>query len=110
MLRATWPQAGCVRDRSTPPDLKDFGARLRKARSEEESSEAVPRQPGAMGLAFRLATEMAAALFVGGVLGWVVDSRFGTRPWGLLALLALGAVAGTVAAFREARRLSPPEG
>lgn len=97
-----------MRGNSKPSDLKELGKRLRKARGEPESPEASPQYPRAMGLAFRLATEMGAALFVGGVLGWGIDSWLGTRPWGLIGLLVLGAIAGTVAAFREAKRLSAP--
>lgn len=90
-----------------PPDLKGLNDRLRKARGPEGDSPDEPETgPNQMRLAFRMATEMAAALFVGGLLGWVIDSQFGTRPWGLLILLVLGAAAGMRGAFREAKRLS----
>ena len=94
-------------DEPQPPDLKDLSNRLRKARSREDHSPDGARpDPSQMGLALRVVTEMAAALFVGGLLGWVIDSQFGTRPWGLLILLVLGAAAGMRGAFREANRLS----
>ena len=63
-----------------------------------------------MGVAFRLATEMAAALVVGGLIGWFIDRQFGTEPWALLVLLVLGAAAGILGAFREAKRLSNAPG
>ena len=54
----------------------------------------------------RLATEMAAALAVGAVIGWFLDSWLGTRPWLLLLFLVLGMAAGTMNAYRTATRLS----
>lgn len=90
-----------------PPDLRNLGDRLRQARGRSEGTPTDPeRPPNQMGLALRVVTEMAAALFVGGMLGYGIDSWLGTRPWGLLILLVLGAAAGMRGAFREARRAS----
>ena len=91
-----------------PPDLKTLAERLRRARSEPDAD--APRAGAggqAMGLAFRMATELVAALAVGGVLGWWADRWLGTRPWGLVVLLVLGAAAGVMGAFREAGRWNP---
>ena len=88
-----------------PPDLKDISDRLHNARGKEETS-GPGAAPAGMGAAFRMATEMVAALVVGGLLGWFIDGWLGTQPWGLVVMLALGAAAGTLAAFREAQRLS----
>lgn len=41
-----------------------------------------------------LSTEFIAGVVAGGVLGWIVDHSFGTKPWGLIVLLMLGFVAG----------------
>lgn len=41
-----------------------------------------------------LSTEFVAGVVAGGVLGWIVDRSFGTKPWGLIVLLMLGFVAG----------------
>ena len=98
-----------VTDEPQPPDLKDLSDRLSKARRREDRSPDDARpEPNQMGLALQVITEMAAALFVGGLLGWLVDTQFGTRPWGLLILLVLGAVAGMRGAFRKARQYGGP--
>ena len=90
-------------------DLKDLDSRLRRVRTREEEKSSEPRaEVGQMGIAFRMATEMAAGLMVGGVLGWWIDSWLNTRPWGLLLLLVLGAAAGTRGAFREAQKWGSP--
>lgn len=57
-----------------------------------------------LGQAVRIGTELLAALIVGGGLGWVVDTYLlGTDPWGMVAGLALGAVAGIRSAYRSAQ-------
>ncbi len=85
-----------------PPSLEDLDKRLRKARRAQDKPESPPLGP--VGQLLRLATEMAAALFVGGVLGWFLDQWLGTRPWLLLLLLILCGVAGTMNAYRTAKR------
>jgi ATP synthase protein I len=47
-----------------------------------------------VGLGFKMASDFTAAVIVGLVLGWGVDALFHTSPWGLLACLLLGFVAG----------------
>ena len=94
-------------DEPQPPDLKDFSDRLRKARDEDfppPGQDAAANSRG-MGIAFRMATEMVAALLVGGGLGWFLDRWLKTSPWLLLAGLALGVASGMVNAFREAKRI-----
>ena len=90
-----------------PPDLKDFSDRLRKARGEEAPG---PRLGSAVdsrgyGMAVRMATELVAALLVGGGMGWLLDRWLGTRPWLFLVLLAFGFASGIITAFREAKRM-----
>jgi ATP synthase protein I len=87
-----------------PPSLEDLDERLRKARSAQEQPDS-PSRSGPIGQALRLATEMAAALVVGAVIGWFLDEWLGTRPWLLLLFLALGMAAGTMNAYRVALRL-----
>lgn len=89
-----------------PKDLGEFSDRLRRAQGIEKKPEGP--QGGVysrgLGMAFRLATEMVAALFVGGAIGWFLDRWLGTRPWLLLVFLTLGMAAGTLNAYRAARR------
>ena len=63
------------------PSLEDLDSRLRKARGGNESGNR-GRLPGTrLGQALHLAIEMAAALAVGGGIGWLLDEWLGTRPW-----------------------------
>ena len=94
----------------SPPSLEDLDERLRKARSAQEHPD-TPSRSGPVGQAMRLATEMAAALVVGGVIGWFLDSWLDTKPWLLLLFLVLGLTAGMMNAYRVAMRLNraPPD-
>jgi ATP synthase protein I len=55
-----------------------------------------------IGLALRLAVDLVAGVLLGGALGWGFDRLFGTSPWGLMVLLLLGFIAGTLNVLRSA--------
>ena len=57
-----------------------------------------------LGQALRVGTDLLAALIVGGGLGWVIDTYLlSFTPWGLVAGLILGLVAGIRNAYRAAQ-------
>jgi ATP synthase protein I len=90
-----------------PPDpLARLGAEIDQARRERLRPGANGRKApssGALGLGFRVAIELVAALCVGLALGWVFDRALGTRPWGLIAFFFLGSAAGMLNVFRAAK-------
>jgi ATP synthase protein I len=58
-----------------------------------------------LGQAVRIATDLLAALIVGGALGWVCDTyAFDSTPWGMIGGLVLGLVAGMRNAYRSVQR------
>ncbi|MBX2805950.1 MAG: AtpZ/AtpI family protein [Hyphomicrobiales bacterium] len=59
----------------------------------------------AMGIAFRIATDLVAGVAVGGFLGWLLDSWLGTAPILLIVFLLLGIAAGLRNSVRAARQL-----
>jgi ATP synthase protein I len=60
-----------------------------------------------LGQAVRIATDLLAALIVGGGLGWVCDTYlFSSTPWGMVVGLVLGIVTGIRNAYRSAQRWS----
>ncbi len=88
-----------------PPALKDFDARLEKARGEVTPPEPQPSTSGfAEGL--RLSMEMVATVAVGGGIGWVLDRWLETSPLFLLVFVALGMAAGVRNAYQAGNRLS----
>ena len=62
-----------------------------------------------LSIAMRLGTEMLVATTVGSLMGYALDSFFGTKPWCLVAGVFLGGAAGSLSVYRTAMRLSSEE-
>lgn len=62
-----------------------------------------------MQVAFRLGTELTVATIIGGLLGYALDSFFGTKPWGMVVGILLGSAAGCLAVYRVAMILTVEE-
>lgn len=74
----------------------DLNQRIARAQAEIDARERPKYMATSkgMGLGFRMASDFAAAVIVGAVLGWGLDALLGWTPWGLLSCLMLGFVAG----------------
>jgi ATP synthase protein I len=83
----------------------DFDRRLARAKALRDGGR--PREMGAspLGLAFRIGTELVAAVAVGGFIGWLLGQWLGTR-WLIIPFLLLGVAAGFRGVFRHARELN----
>ena len=58
-----------------------------------------------MGSAFKLGTELVAAVAVGTIIGFILDSWFDTKPWLIIIFFFLGAAAGMLNVIRTANRM-----
>ena len=95
--------------KQTPPSLDEFSTRLDAARGATSDAESPRAGTGAaLGRAFRVASELLAALFVGALLGLGLDRLLGTQPWLLLLGLALGFAAGIRNLSRALLTLNEP--
>ncbi len=95
---------------SDPRKLRELGERLDEAQG-RLAPRPKRRVPTQMGIATRFATELVAALLVGGGLGWGIDRLFGhfgvhTKPVFLIALFVLGAAAGIRNVMRAANEIN----
>jgi ATP synthase protein I len=93
-----------------PDDLNELGKRLDETQKRHAAANRRP-PPSQMGIAGRFATELVAAMVVGGGLGWGIDwlaGRFGfhTRPVFLLMFFVLGAGAGIRNVMRAAAEIN----
>jgi ATP synthase protein I len=93
-----------------PQKLRELGKRLDDAQAKRAVRTQRP-PPTQLGIAGRLATELVAALLVGGALGWGVDWLFGhfgvhTKPVFLILLFVLGAAAGIRGVMRAANEIN----
>ena len=93
-----------------PENLRDLGQRLDEVQTRNAKRDTSP-PPTQMGIATRFATELVAALLVGGALGWGLDWLFGhfgihTRPLFIVVLFLLGAAAGIRNVMRAANEIN----
>ena len=58
-----------------------------------------------MGMAFKLGTELVAAVAVGTIIGFILDRWFDTKPWLIIIFFFLGAAAGMLNVIRAANKM-----
>jgi len=86
---------------------EDFKTRLKIAKSKLKKQVLTEsEQRGSfMGSAFKLGTELVAAVAVGTIIGFILDNWFDTKPWLIIIFFFLGAAAGMLNVFRTANRM-----
>ena len=57
------------------------------------------------GEAFKLSTELVAAVAVGTIIGFILDKTFGTKPWLILIFFFVGVVAGIMNVIKSAKNM-----
>ena len=60
-------------------------------------------QPSSLGMALKLSTEMVAAVLVGTIIGFILDSWFDSKPWLIIIFFFVGAAAGITNVVRSAK-------
>ena len=58
-----------------------------------------------LGTAFKMSTELVAAVVVGTIIGFILDNWFGTKPWLILIFFFVGVIAGIVNVFKSAKKM-----
>ena len=76
--------------------LKD---RLKNARKKLKVEKENP-QTSNIGQAFKLSTELVAAVLVGTIIGFILDNWFDTKPWLIITFFFVGVVAGITNVIR----------
>ena len=91
------------------PDVRRLGEieeRLRKAREKRGEVRQVEAPNSKLGIAFRLVTELMAAVIVGGAMGWGLDRLLGTGPFLLIVMFMVGVAAGIFTVVRSAQQMN----
>ena len=85
----------------------DFKTRLKIAKSKIKKNDISDNEKRGlfMGNAFKLGTELVAAVAVGTIIGFILDSWFDTKPWFIVIFFFLGAAAGMLNVIRAAKRM-----
>jgi len=58
-----------------------------------------------LGIAFKMSTEMVAAVVVGTIIGFILDNWFGTKPWLILIFFFVGVVTGILNVVKSAKNM-----
>ena len=86
---------------------EEFKTRLKIAKSKiKKQVQSDSEKKGSfMGSAFKLGTELVAAVAVGTIIGFILDSWFDTKPWLIIIFFFLGTAAGILNVIRTANRM-----
>ena len=85
----------------------DFKTRLKIAKSKikRQVLNDKEKRGSFMGSAFKLGTELVAAVGIGTIFGFILDNWFGTKPWLIIIFFFLGAAGGMLNVIRTANRM-----
>tara|TARA_B100001057_G_scaffold421825_1_gene442992 strand:+ start:1031 stop:1315 length:285 start_codon:yes stop_codon:yes gene_type:complete len=88
-------------------DNNNFKTRLKIAKKEllKKSLNENEKRGLYMGSAFRLGTELVAAVVVGTIIGFILDNWFGTKPWFIITFFFIGVIAGILNVIRVANNM-----
>jgi len=88
-------------------DDNNFKTRLRIAKKEilKKNLNEKEKRGLFMGSAFRLGTELVAAVAVGTIIGFILDNWFDTKPWFIIIFFFIGVIAGILNVIRVANSM-----
>ena len=86
---------------------EDFKTRLKIAKSKikKQLDNDNEKRGSFMGSAFKLGTELVAAVAVGTIIGFILDNWFGTKPLLIIIFFFFGAAAGIINVFKAAKKM-----
>ena len=86
---------------------EDFKTRLKIAKSKikKQLDNDNEKRGSFMGSAFKLGTELVAAVVVGTIIGFILDTLFDTKPWLIIIFFFLGTAAGMLNVIRAANKM-----
>jgi len=84
-----------------------FKTRLQIARNKLLKKELYNKNQNSssIGAAFKLSTELVAAVAVGTIIGFILDKTFGTKPWLIIIFFFVGVVAGIINVVKSAKNM-----
>ena len=86
---------------------EDFKTRLKIAKSKirKHAQSDSEKRGSFMGNAFKLGTELVAAVAVGTIIGFILDNWFDTKPWFIIIFFFIGVSAGILNVIRVAKNM-----
>ena len=77
--------------------------KIAKKKANKNSFANNKRNTSSLGTALKLSTEMVVAVFVGSIIGFILDNWFDSKPWLTIILFFAGAAAGILNVIRSAK-------
>ena len=86
---------------------EDFKTRLKiaKLKIKKQVQSDSEKRGSFMGSAFKLGTELVAAVVVGTIIGFILDNWFDTKPWLIIIFFFIGSAAGMLNVIRAAKKM-----
>ena len=73
---------------------------IKKTERNKEGSNAA-----SLGKALKISTELVAAVVVGSIIGFILDSWFDTKPWLIIVFFVIGITAGIMNVVKSAKKM-----
>ena len=77
--------------------------KIAKKKANKNSFTNDKKTTSSLGTALKLSTEMVAAVFVGSIIGFILDNWFDSKPWLTVIFFFVGAAAGILNVIRSAK-------
>ena len=84
--------------------LKIAKKKVKKVKEENDGSNAA-----SLGKALKISTELVAAVFVGAIMGFILDSWFDTKPLLIIVFFIIGVIAGILNVIKAAKKMQEKE-
>ena len=78
---------------------------IAKKRAIKRDLDSNKHNPSPIGTAFKLSTELVSAVAVGTIIGFILDTTFGTKPWLILIFFFVGVIAGITNVIKSAKNM-----
>ena len=78
---------------------------IAKKKISDNENKNIDKKTSLLGIAFKMSTELVAAVLVGSIIGFIFDTWFGTKPWLILTFYFVGVIAGVLNVVRSARNM-----
>ena len=86
-------------------DLFKTRLEIAKKKASKRNLDNNKNNPSSIGTAFKLSTELVAAVAVGTIIGFILDKTFDTKPWLILIFFFVGVVAGITNVIKSAKNM-----
>ena len=78
---------------------------IAKKKISDNENKNIDKKTSLLGIAFKMSTELVAAVLVGSIIGFIFDTWFGTKPWLILTFFFVGVIAGILNVIRSAKNM-----